>query len=106
VSHAGMPEVSVILLKMQVWTVYFILTEIHAVSERSTCIRVNRLGGLLTQEPIEVILRSVVPIRGQTGRTRALAGEARVHLPPHIGVVVAIVVACQICAECKAASTG
>ena len=27
VSHAGIPDVSVVLAKRQVWTVYFILTE-------------------------------------------------------------------------------
>jgi hypothetical protein len=33
-SHAGMPEVAVMLLKRQVSTMYFILTGTWAVSER------------------------------------------------------------------------
>jgi hypothetical protein len=60
----------------------------------------------LTQEPIQVVLRRVVPIRRQTSCARALAGEARVHLPPRVSVVIPIVVASQVGAECEAASAG
>jgi hypothetical protein len=72
----------------------------------SACVGVNWVRRLLTQEPIEVILRGIVPIRRQTGRARALTGEARVHLPAHVGVVVAIVIAGQVRGVGKAAAAG
>jgi hypothetical protein len=62
--------------------------------------------GFLTQEPVEVILRGIVAIRWQTDRARALAGEACVHLPAHVGVVVAIVVARQVCGVCEGPAAG
>ena len=109
VSHAGMPAVSVMLLKRQVSAVYFILTEsmrAQSVGRSDEIGYMTSVESLLTQEPIEIVLRGVVAIRWQTGRARAFAGEARVHLPPGVGIVVAIVVTGQVCAEGEAASAG